>query len=106
MKKCLAQIAPIATTLTNVFLCQTHTTITSFYVCNRENSNTSFRISLALNGTADETKQYLFYDETIPQKSTIPFDEQTIEMNVGDVLRVYAGNANLSFNFFGEETSI
>jgi hypothetical protein len=108
VKKCVAQSAPPATTLTLAYALPTgvsYTTITLFTVCNRGMTNTKFRLSLRLQGAAENTKQYLYYNEAIPNESTIPFDEQTIEMQAGDELWVYAGTSDLSFNFFGNETT-
>jgi hypothetical protein len=104
--KCLGQLAPSATTLTDLYTvpAATQTTVSSIVVCNRSGSSATFRIAVAIAGAADATKQYLYYDTTIPANDSFV---ATIGVTLAttDKLRVYASNANLSFNAFGVEVS-
>ncbi len=104
--KVLGQSAPGATTLTDIYTVPgaTKATISSLFVCNRGGASTTFRVSLAVAGAADATSQYIFYDITISGNDT--FVATTgITLAATDVLRVFAGNANLTFTATGiEET--
>jgi hypothetical protein len=71
-------------------------------VANRSGTRTKFRISVAVNGAADDNKQYLAYDADIEGNE---IRELTLgaTLGAGDVVRVYATLATLSFNVFGTE---
>jgi hypothetical protein len=104
--KVLAQSAPSATTLTAVYTvpAATSAVLSSMIVCNRGTMATTFRISIAVAGLADTNKQYLYYDVPLSKNNTFI---ATIGATLGatDVVRVYAGNANLSFTLTGVEES-
>ena len=106
VRKNLAQSNPSATTLTDVYTvpASTTTVITTITIANRSATATSFRMSHALAGAADDSKQYLFYD--VPVGGNDTFQVTTaIQMATTDKLRVYATLATLSFNIHGEELS-
>jgi len=104
--KTLSQTAPSATTLTDSYTVPgaTQAVVSSVVVCNRSATATSFRISVAVAGAADATKQYLYYDVPIAGNDTFV---ATIGVSLGaaDVVRVYATLATLSFNVFGAEVT-
>ena len=104
--KVLAQSAPAATTLTDVYTTPslTSTTVSTLTVCNRGATAATFRISVAVNGAADTAAQYIFYDQSLDAYSTY---SATIGMTLAaaDKIRAYASNANLSINVFGIEVS-
>ena len=104
--KVLNQNAPAATSLTTLYTVPalTYCVASSIIVCNRGNTATTFRISLAVGGAADTAKQYLYYDVPISKNNTFI---ATIGMTLAttDVVRVYAGNANLSFTLLGVEVT-
>lgn len=103
--KILAQNAPSATTLTDVYTCGSASgaAITSLMVCNQTGTAATFRVSVAAAGAADNAKQYLFYDVSVAANTTIAVCEGLTLANT-DVLRVKVGTANaLSFNLFGTE---
>lgn len=104
--KILAQVAPAATTLTVAYTVPalTSAVISSVVVCNRGVSATTFRISVAVAGAADATKQYLYYDCPIAANDTFAA-ALGITLATTDVFRVYAGNGNLSFNLFGVQVT-
>lgn len=104
--KILAQSAPAATTATDLYTvpAATSTTISSLTVCNRGSTATTFRISVAAAGAADATNQYVFYDQAIDGNSTF-IVTIGITLATTDKVRVYAGNANLSFIAFGVEVA-
>jgi len=70
-------------------------------ICNRSGTATSFRVAVAPAGAADDPKQYVAYDEAIGSNARAP--SILIFMGPGDVLRVYATLATLSFSFMGAE---
>jgi hypothetical protein len=104
--KSLGQLAPSATTLTDLYTVPagTSSSISSIIVCNRGTTTTTFRISVAVGGAIDSSKQYIFYDQSLDGNSTFT---ATIGVTITatDKIRVYAGNSNLSFNVFGIEVS-
>lgn len=104
--KVLAQTAPSATTLTDSYTVPwaTMTTISSVVVCNRGGTAATFRLSAAVAGAADATKQYLYYDVPLAANDTF-IATIGLTLNATDVLRVYASNGNLSFNTFGVEVA-
>jgi len=104
--KSLGQLAPTATTLTDLYTvpASTSTSISSIIVCNRGATSTTFRISVAVAGAADSSKQYIFYDQALDSHSTFTATIG-VTLTATDKIRVYAGNSDLSFNAFGIEVS-
>lgn len=102
----LAQSAPSATTLTDIYTAPASTSvvISTINVCNRSATATSFRISVAVAGAADATKQYLAYDTPIDGNDSITITTG-VTLATTDVLRVYATLATLSFNVFGAQVT-
>lgn len=102
--KTLAQVDPLAATLTDGYTVPavTSAVISSIVICNRSATDTSFRISVALAGAANDNKQYLYYDLTIPGNDTF-VATVGVTLATTDVVRVYATLATLSFNIFGME---
>lgn len=104
VRKILGQAAPLATTLTSVYTVPvaTQAVVSTIIINNRGNTQTTFRISVAVAGAVDATKQYLYYDVAIPGNDTFA---ATIGITLAatDVIRAYGGNANLSVNIFGVE---
>ena len=102
--KVLGQSSLAATTLSDVYTVGAgkSVSISSITVCNRGSSATTFRVSVAVDGAADGNSQYLYYDQAIDAYSTF-VATIGITLDAADVVRVYAGNANLSVNIFGVE---
>lgn len=102
--KVLGQVATLATTETVLYTVPAATSVivSSIYVCNRGSTATTFRISVSVGGGATANKDYLYYDVAIPGNDTFV---ATVGFTLAatDKIRVYAGNANLSFNLFGQE---
>lgn len=104
--KLLGQSAPAATTEIDLYTVPavTSTVVSSIVVCNRSATATTFRIYVADAGAAAANLQYLYYDVAIPGNDTfIATIGATLETT--DVLRVFAGSANLTFNAFGIESA-
>lgn len=102
--KVLAQNAPVATTLTDLYTVPALTSVVSstLTVCNRSATPTTFRASIAIAGIADATKQYIVYDAPLGANETQAY---TIGVTLAttDKVRVYVGAATVSFNLFGSE---
>ena len=104
--KCLGQSAPAATTPTNLYTVPAATQADALWldVCNRGGTSTTFRVSIAVGGGATADKDYKFYDLPIAANDTYG---QGVKWTLAatDVVRVYAGNASLSFSLHGLETT-
>lgn len=104
--KNLGQSAPLATTETALPTVGAlkQWVVSSLIVCNRGNSSTTFRVSVSVGGGATATKDYLYYDVSIGANDTF-IATIGVTMDATDIMRVYAGNANLSFSIWGTEIS-
>lgn len=103
-RKVLFQSAPSATTLTDAYTVPGATQVvgSSLVVCNRGGTDTTYRLAVAVAGAVDATAQYLAYDAPIRANESRTW---TVGYTLAatDKVRVYAGNANLSFTGFGVE---
>jgi hypothetical protein len=102
--KVLGQSAPSATTPTDLYTVpgSTSAIASTLFVTNRGATATTFRVSVAVGGGATANKDYLYYDISIPSNDTLAVTAG-ITLATTDVVRVYAGNSNLSFTLFGSE---
>ena len=102
--KVIAQGNPAATTLTDIYTVPalTQAVISTLLVTNRANGTRSFRISIAVAGAADSNEQYIAYDTSLAGNGVQEFTIGAT-LGAGDVIRVYASAADLSFNVFGTE---
>lgn len=98
----LGQAAPGATTETDLCTIPAATSaiISSLIVCNRSGAATTFRVSVSVGGGATAAKDYLYYDLAIAGNDTF-VATVGITLATTDVVRVFAGNANLSFSIWG-----
>jgi hypothetical protein len=103
--KILAQSAPISNTATPLYGpvgAGIQTVISTLVVCNRGNVASTYRISVRENGAADNAKQYLVFDATVPAASTVTYT-LGITVRTGDSIYIFSSSSNLSFNLFGSE---
>jgi hypothetical protein len=103
----LGQQNPTATTLTDIYTVikpVRSAILSSISVANRSATPTSFRISVAVNGAVDSLEQYIAYDTPIAANDVMSFN-LGITLAQGDVTRVYATLATLTFNVFGLENA-
>jgi len=102
--KVLGQVATAATTETDLYTvpASTQTVISTITVANRAATTATFRVSVSVAGAATANKDYLYYDVLLNGNTTAAF---TMGITIGatDKVRVYASNANLSFNAYGSE---
>jgi hypothetical protein len=104
--KILGQSSPSATTSTDLYTvpATTSTVCSSISICNRGGTPTTFRVSISPAGVAIANKDYLYYDVTLAGNDTF-IATIGVTLATTDKIRVYAGNANLSFQIFGTEIS-
>ena len=104
--KILGQLAPSATTETDLYAvpASTQTTISSVVIANRDAGAATYRISVSAAGAATSNKDYLIYNKALAGNTTDTL-VIGITLNETDKIRAYASTANLSFNAFGCETS-
>lgn len=104
--KVLAQSAPSATTNTDVYTVGAgkQATISTITIANRAASSTTYRIAIRVAGSALSNEEYIAYDVVIAANDTSALT-LGITLGAADVVTVYAGSANLSFNIFGTEIS-
>jgi hypothetical protein len=105
--KILAQSSPIANTPTLLYGpvgAGINTVVSTLAICNRGNSSSTFRVSIRENGAADNPKQYIAFDTTVPATSTITYT-LGITLKTGDAVYVYSSTNNVSYNAFGSEIS-
>ena len=102
--KILGQVAPAATTETDLYTVSaaTETIVSTIVVANRAATAATFRISVSNDGAATATKDYIAYDLPIGGNGQYTAT-LGITVNATDKIRVYASSANLSFNLFGTE---
>ena len=104
--KVLGQSAPAATTLTTLYTvpAATQAVISTIVITNRASTDTTFRIAVRPGGAAAIDAHYIVFDSSIVANDIIALT-LGITLAATDVLSVYSGNANLSFNAFGSEIS-
>lgn len=103
--KVLAQVAPTSGVLTDLYTVPgaTSTMVSSVLVSNRGTTPLTFRLSIAVAGAADDTKQYLYWDVVVPARDTFA---ATIGISLAatDVLRGMISGLG-SFNVLGVEVT-
>jgi hypothetical protein len=104
--KVLGQSNPSATTATTLYTvpASTSTIVSTINVCNQGVSTDTFRIAIRPAGATLTAAHYIAYNTAIPGYDSISLTIG-ITLATTDVVTVYAGTANLSFNLFGSEIS-
>jgi len=104
--KVLGQSNPAATTATTLYTvpASTSTVVSTINICNQGATANTFRVAIRPAGETLAAKHYLAYDTAIPGLDAISLTIG-ITLATTDVVTVYAGTANLSFNLFGSEIS-
>ena len=101
--KVLGQVIPAASTLTTLYTAPAATQgiCSTLSVCN-QGVSTTFRVAVRPAGAAIDTKHYIVFDASVNQYDTV-FLTLGVTLAATDVVSVYAGTANVSFNLFGSE---
>lgn len=105
--KVLAQLVPASTTLSDLYIVPvaTSTSASSIVICNQNGSAiTLFRVSIAIGGTSDDPKQYIYYDLALGNNDTF-IATIGLSLGAGDVVRIQSSIDNVSFNLFGVEVT-
>jgi hypothetical protein len=104
--KVLGQAAPSLGVLADLYEvpAATSATASSLTVCNRGGAATTFRVTVAVGSAADEEKQALYYDLSIPANDTF-IATVGLTLGAGDVVRCWSANGALTFQLFGVEVS-
>jgi len=101
--KVLGQSAPAATTNSDLYTVPsaTQAVVSTISICNR-GASTTFRIAIRPGGATIANQHYVVYDNYVNQYDTV-FLTIGATLAATDVITVYAGSANLSFNAYGSE---
>jgi hypothetical protein len=101
--KTLGQLNPSATTLSTLYTVPSSTQAvgSTISVCN-QGVSTTFRVAVRPAGASIDPKHYIAYDSPVNQGDTV-FLTLGITLATTDVVSVYAGTGNISFNLFGSE---
>lgn len=102
--KVLGQSNPAATTATTLYTvpASTSTVVSTITICNQGSGSDTYRIAIRPAGATLAAQHYIAYNGVIPGFDTISLTIG-ITLATTDVVTVYAGTANLSFNLFGSE---
>lgn len=108
--KSLGQSNPSAATATTLYTVpgstQTILSAGGVTVCNRSSTPTTFRVNIDPGGGGDSNEQYYAYDVPIGGNQTVVCPGTPgLSLGPGDLIRVYATLATLSFNASGLEIS-
>lgn len=100
----LGQSAPAAVTETDLYAVPrtAQAVVSSLVICNRGAVADTFRVSVSVDAAVTATKDYLYYDLPISANDTF-IATVGISLSALDVVRVYSGTGNLSFNLFGTQ---
>lgn len=102
--KVLGQVNPSVTTPTTLYTVPagTQTVVSTISVCNLTAGEISFRIAIRPAGETLATKHYIAYDSKVSGNDTV-FITVGATLGAADVITVYEGAADLTFNAFGSE---
>ncbi len=101
--KILGQANPSSGSLTDVYTVPSgkDASVSSIVVSNRTTGSGYFSVSVAVSGSADDPKQYLYYEIPTPGSETF-IATVGVSLSTFDVVRVRS-TGNMSFNVFGTE---
>ena len=104
--KVLGQVAPLATTDTDLYTVPEGavTTVSSIAACNRSSGALTFRVAVRPSGATIVNEHYIYYGKSVAANDTV-FIIVGITLSDNDVITVYASSGDMSFSIFGVETS-
>jgi hypothetical protein len=105
--KVLAQAAPAATTETTLYTvpASTSAVVSTIAITNQAGSSGTYRIAVRPSADASTTqKHFIVYGATVGANDSIMLT-LGVTLATGDLIRVYASSADMSFNAFGSELS-
>jgi len=103
--KVLGQVSPSATTATTLYTVPsaTSTVASTLVICNRSTA-TTVRVAVRPAGATLANEHYIIYDYTVNGNDSV-FMTIGLTLAATDVVTVYAGTANVSFNLYGSEVA-
>lgn len=101
--KVLGQVAPTATTNTNLYTvpASTSAVCSTLSICNRGVSAT-VRVAVRPAGSSISNQHYIAYDVPVSQYDSV-FLTLGVTLAATDVVTVYASTSDISFSLFGSE---
>ena len=101
--KVLGQANPSATTESTLYTAASAAVVSTLTICNQTSSAATYRIAVrpAADGST-AAKHWIVYGATVAASDTTALT-LGLTLASGDVIRVYASSANLSFSAFGSE---
>lgn len=104
--KVLGQVNPAATTLTTLYTVPSATQAvgSTISICNQGSLTTNVRVAVRPAGATIDPKHYIVYDAAVSATDSL-FLTIGISLATTDVVSVYAGTANVSFNLYGSEVT-
>jgi len=103
--KVLGQSNPSATTATTLYTVPSATsTVTSTLTICNFGVATKIRVAIRPAGASLANSHYIIYDADVAANDTL-FFTLGVSLATTDVVTVYAGTANVTFNLFGAEMS-
>lgn len=102
--KVLGQSAPAATTNVDLYTVPANkeVVVSSIFVANRAATDGDFRVAVVPSGDTLGNEHYLAYDVLVSANDTTQINSG-ITAAAGDVIKIYASSADLSFSVFGTE---
>jgi len=103
--KVLGQSNPAATTETTLYTvpASSSTVVSTIAIANQAGTAATYRIAIRPSADASTAeKHWIVYGATVAASDST-FLTLGVTLATGDVIRVYASTANLSFNAFGSE---
>lgn len=102
--KVLGQSAPAATTSVDLYTvpASKEVVVSNIFVANRAATDATFRVAVVPSGGTLGNEHYLAYDVTVAANDTTQISSG-ITGEAGDVIKIYASSADLSFSVFGTE---
>ena len=103
--KVCGQLNPAATTLSTLYTVpgSTQTIVSTLSVCN-QGVSTTYRVAVRPAGATLDPKHYIIYENPLNANTSVLLT-LGLTLAATDVVSVYAGTANVSFNLFGSELS-
>jgi len=98
----LAQVTPLPTTLTNLYIVPQGKLVdkVALLVTNTGNTSTTFRVALVPTDVPVSSEDYRYYDVNIDANDT--YHSYDLKLSQNNKVVVYAGNASVSFSINGE----
>lgn len=103
--KVLGQVNPSATTNTTLYTVPsaTQAVASTLSICN-QGVSTTVRVAVRPAGATLAAQHYIMYDSVVSANDSL-FITIGVSLATTDVVTVYAGTANVSFNLFGSEVA-